>query len=221
MAMPRHLILYALAFMGITVLTGLGVFAGVDQWGRAVADTMSYFAADLLGSACSILGCMEVTSILTLILAARWGHRYGWRGSLAPLLLFAGVAVEVILKYAFIHPPPPPLVLQTRWLLPLPSLSLTHALHYEAILTNSFPSGHLLRTTFLVSLLVAQSGPRYRLAGAALIVLMAFSRVYMNDHWLSDVLGGCLLGFALATLAVAIRPEPGPARLETTRAAAR
>jgi membrane-associated phospholipid phosphatase len=205
--MKRYFILLASAFIGVTVLTGLGVLTGTDQWGRAVADTLSFYPVDLLGSVFSFLGNMEITGVIALVLAVRWRRRYGLRGFLAPMLLFAGVAVEVVLKHALIHPPPPPLILQTRWQSPFFSLSLTHALPYWAnILPYSFPSGHLLRTTFLVSLIMGQPGQRYRLAGATLIATMAFTRVYLNDHWLSDVIGGCLLGFALAALAAAIRP---------------
>jgi membrane-associated phospholipid phosphatase len=136
-----------------------------------------------------------------------WRRRYGLRGFLAPLLLFAGVAIEIVLKYALFHPPPPPLILQTRWQLPFSSLSLAHALPgWINLLPYSFPSGHLLRTTFLVSLIMGQPGQRYRLAGVAVIAIMAFTRVYDNDHWISDVIGGCLLGLTLASLAVAIHP---------------
>ena len=205
-SLPRRMIGYVAAFAALTVLTGLGVLADIDRWGRAVSDSLSFFFVDLLGSVLSILGNMETTGILALLLAVRWGRRYGWRRSLAPLLLFAGVAVEIILKFALIHPPPPPLVFQMRWQLPFAWLSLTHALPASVGLPYSFPSGHLLRTTFLVSLVTDGLGLRYRLAGAALIITMAFTRVYLNDHWLSDVVGGCLLGYALAVLALAIRP---------------
>lgn len=171
---------------------------------RALADTLSFYTVDMLGAVLSYLGNMEVTGLIALLLAVRWGRQYGWRGGLAPLLLFAGVAVEIVLKYALCHPPPPPLVFQSRWQLPF-AWSLAHALPSSAWLPYAFPSGHLLRTTFLVSLSVDQFGPRYRLAGAALITVMAITRVYMNEHWLSDVIGGYLLGLTMAALAIAIR----------------
>ena len=203
-ARPRRLVLYSAAFFGMTVLTAVGTWAGVDRWCRAVADSFSIHAIDVLGSVLTYLGSMEVTGLIALLLAVRWGRQYGWRGGLAPLLLFAGVAVEIGLKYALCHPPPPPLVFQIRWHL-LCAWSLAHALPDSAWLPYAFPSGHLLRTTFLVSLSVDQFGQRYRVAGAALIIVMAFTRVYMNEHWFSDVIGGCLLGLALAALATAIR----------------
>jgi len=203
-AAPRQLVWCGAAFLGMTVLTALDTWAGIDRWCRALADTLSFYALDVLGSGLSYVGNMEFTGLIALLLAVRWGRQYGWRGGLAPLLLFAGVAVEVVLKYTLCHPPPPHLVFQTRWQLPF-AWNLSHALPESIWLPYAFPSGHLLRTTFLVSLSVDQFGQRYRLAGAGLIILMACTRVYMNEHWLSDVIGGFLLGLTMAAAAIAIR----------------
>ncbi|MFO1430799.1 MAG: phosphatase PAP2 family protein [Candidatus Competibacteraceae bacterium] len=200
------MLLLMLAFIGITVLTGLGILTGIDRWSWAMAATLSFYPVDLLSGVFSFLGNMEVTGLIALVLALHWRRRYGWRGFLAPLLLFVGVAIEIVLKYALFQPPLPPLSLP-RWQLPFSSLSLTHAVPgWMSLLPYSFPSGHLLRSTFLISLLMGQSGQRYRLVGVILIAIMAFTRVYDNDHWLSDVIGGCLLGLTLASLAAVIHP---------------
>jgi len=203
-ARPHQLVWCGAAFLGMTVLTALGTWASIDRWCRALADTLSFHAVDVLGSVLSYAGNMEVTGLIALLLAVRWGRQYGWRGGLAPLWLFAGVAVEIALKYALCHPPPPPLVFQIRWHLPF-GWSLAHALPDSLWLPYAFPSGHVLRTTFLVSLCVEQLGRCYRLAGVALIIVMACTRVYMNEHWLSDVIGGYLLGLTMAAVATAIR----------------
>ena len=67
----------------------------------------------------------------------------------------------------------------------------------------SFPSGHMLRTTFLVGLFCAHH-PRWRRAGWVVLGAMAGTRVYLNAHWLSDVGGGLLLGLSLAAVAAGI-----------------
>jgi membrane-associated phospholipid phosphatase len=41
-------------------------------------------------------------------------------------------------------------------------------------------------------------------AGAAYVVLMALSRTYLGAHWITDTVGGALLGAAVACAAYAI-----------------
>jgi membrane-associated phospholipid phosphatase len=67
----------------------------------------------------------------------------------------------------------------------------------------SFPSGHATAAaTWAAVALVLSRGasPRARavLAGAAvtIAVAVACSRVFLGAHWLSDVIGGLLLGWA-------------------------
>jgi len=84
----------------------------------------------------------------------------------------------------------------------------------------SFPSGHATMNTVLWGLLVVLIGrelaPRWRplVLGWAvgLVALIAFSRLYLGAHWMSDVAGGMTLGTAwVAVLAVAyLRHRPRP-----------
>lgn len=68
----------------------------------------------------------------------------------------------------------------------------------------SFPSGHAVAATVIALVLVTlfvPPGPRRRhwWLGAALFVLfMAGSRAYLRTHWLSDAVGGVLIGAACA-----------------------
>jgi membrane-associated phospholipid phosphatase len=74
-----------------------------------------------------------------------------------------------------------------------------------------FPSGHVFGVTVFavlaLYLLWAFGVPRRwqraaRVAGIALVTVVGYSRIYVNAHWLSDVVGGLLAGVAFALLVV-------------------
>jgi undecaprenyl-diphosphatase len=71
--------------------------------------------------------------------------------------------------------------------------------------SQAFPSGHAIAaavTAFAVVVVFIPSrrGARLRPIGvaAAIAGLMALARTYLSAHWLTDVVGGCLLGVAVA-----------------------
>lgn len=64
---------------------------------------------------------------------------------------------------------------------------------------GSFPSGHTANAA-TIAVVAAVLFPHVwvRIVGAAWVVLMAFSRTYLHAHWLSDTLGGALIGAGAA-----------------------
>ena len=141
---------------------------------------------DLFASAVGIFGQAEVAAGFALGLAAarlRRRQRDAW----VPLVLAAVLASEVVLKTAVIQPMPPEELSRTVELIPFAHVALA----------GSFPSGHVARAAFLAG--VARL-PAW--LAVSLVALMMVTRVYLAEHWPSDVLGGLLLGVLVAQVAV-------------------
>ena len=66
---------------------------------------------------------------------------------------------------------------------------------------GSFPSGHVANAvTMAVTLSVIFPVVWVWIAGAAWSIMMALSRTYLGAHWLTDTLGGALVGVGVALL---------------------
>ena len=70
--------------------------------------------------------------------------------------------------------------------------------------SGAFPSGHVANAATL-AVVVAVISWRWWIvvAGAAYVVLMALSRTYLGAHWVSDTVGGLLIGAAVAIIVFA------------------
>lgn len=68
---------------------------------------------------------------------------------------------------------------------------------------TSFPSGHTTAAFCmygLMALMTRSRAPRLGLAWVGLAILVAFSRIFLVQHFLIDVLGGAVLGLFLSML---------------------
>jgi undecaprenyl-diphosphatase len=106
------------------------------------------------------------------------------------IVVLSSWTINDLLKIYFARPRPP-------------GEALTIATGY------SFPSGHAMVSIafygFLAYLAFTQGGKRGKLAAgelACLIFLIGLSRVYLNVHYPSDVLGGWLLGLLILLISI-------------------
>lgn len=111
-----------------------------------------------------------------------------------------GAVLTVILKAGFGLPRPLPL--------------------YDGTFAFGFPSSHAAMSTVIFGFLAVLTARELSLSGqlavfsvmALLAGLIAFSRIYLGAHWLSDVLGGLSFGVAwVALLGIAYLRRPAPA----------
>lgn len=192
------LLLLAL-FFGLTMLVHTRLLADIDL---GFAQRIFYeLDLDFLIACATVTGVLMAsqTSFLYSVVGSLllWRREVG-RWSLAPMAFLIGIAVEVAMKL-FVNQPTEPLLEFHRD---------TFYPFFGMTLNGSYPSGHALRTAFffcfLAVLLWNEGRVWRRLAALGLIPLVlffGFTRLYIGDHWLSDVVGGLLLGCSIALLA--------------------
>jgi membrane-associated phospholipid phosphatase len=186
----------SVAFIALVIAITAGVFTSLDL---QVADAMHSAwqpALHPLFQAIAELGGIELTSILMLGLTV-----YLWRAgfgsdALVFVVFIAAQAFELFYKFNLHHPAPPRSLAQADG----PSLTeLTSGNGFG----NSFPSGHMLRTVIvygLIAFVVRRLSPSPLVralavpVAIAIIVVVAFDRLYLDVHWESDVIGGLVLG---------------------------
>ena len=199
------LILGTWAFFGILEdvmmgdpITGLDkrIFSSLQGLRTPLIDQMMVFVTGLGDH--KVVMPVVLTGLVVMAVLQRW--RAAWY----LLLAVVGAAVFVGGVKRVIHRPRP--------------ISL-----YDGLAEYSFPSGHATMSVvlygFLAFLLTYAAPPRWRRAvcfvALAVILLIAFSRIYLGAHWLSDVLAGLAFGVAwvavLALFYVRVEPQPLPA----------
>lgn len=187
-----------LAFAILTALVQARLLLGLDVRVALAMVNLVSEPLDLAGGVMSLLFSGEISLAIALATAGLLWMRGRGVWSATPLAFLVPNGIELVMKLV-VDQPTVPAILHRAVYYPLTSLSLA----------GSFPSGHAMRAGFLcfflMSLVVAWGG-RWRVPAVVILLLVsgvsAFTRVYLGDHWMSDSIGGLLLGASTAILVV-------------------
>lgn len=141
-------------------------------------------------------GYMPQAAILVAVFVVGiyfWGYR--WEAITALLSVVSAVALNVIVKLLVHQPRPQP--------------DLVHVV--KKLNSYSYPSGHVMFFMGFYAMLwyltyKALQHSWYRtfflVLFGAMVVLVGVSRIYLGEHWFSDVLGGYILGSVVLILMI-------------------
>lgn len=124
---------------------------------------------------------------------------------LGTVFFFLAFIIELAGKFYIYHPKPPIIFFRNVINLHLPSGFIVDT-------RFSYPSGHMTRVIYILTLLfiftrVSAMKRRSKYAVSILIIMLSavvfISRIYLGEHWLTDVVGGSLLGISLGLLSLA------------------
>lgn len=188
-------------FLFLTILVGNNLFNGLDIQVTKFLQNIIPRYLDVPFSSFSLVGSFEIVLLILLIL---WVKRS--KLNYFYVLMFFGLfhVVELLGKIFINHPNPP---------LEFIRYSIPFSFPTSGVNTgSSFPSGHMGRTAFIAIVFAFTiyyskrfSLPQKKLLYfliAAIALIMFISRIYLGEHWFSDVVGGGILGSVFGILSL-------------------
>jgi undecaprenyl-diphosphatase len=194
-------IIFLLGFLFFTLLVHFDLFTTIDLFITESLQKLIPQSVDIPFSLFSLFGSLEIVLLIILILWA-----VNKKLNYFNVLFFLGLfhVFEFIGKVFVNHPGPSSRFYRYDLPFLFPSSSVSTGF--------SFPSGHMGRTIFLSTILIfliyyAKRFSKFQKQIFYILIIsfdliMFISRIYLGEHWFSDILGATILGASFALLAV-------------------
>jgi len=199
--LSRRLLITAGAFLAayvtVALLVDAGAFRSLDLRMTHYLQGRGSTGQDIGLGIFAYLGSIELTLLIAVLLGVGLFRGLRLLAVLPAVFILAGSGLEILGKQLIVSPAPGSALQRFPEFLP----SLGHQIGRW-----SFPSGHLVRATLTYGL-VLYLAERWELFGrdssrlspvlVLVIFFVGYGVVYLGWHWLSDAIGGLLLGLAL------------------------
>lgn len=201
--LPQFLAVFLLlGFLLFLILVHFDLFTTLDL---LTTENLQKFIPKILDipfSLFSLFGSLEIVLLIILIL---WG--FNKKLNYFYILFFLGLfhVFEFIGKIFVNHPGPPSNFFRYDLPFLFPSSGVSTG--------YSFPSGHMGRTIFLSVIIIfliynAKKFTKFQkqifyIFIIAFDLIMFVSRIYLGEHWLSDILGATILGASFSFFSLA------------------